>query len=107
MLEIAIRRVREEQVDRLRAWMSELNDRLDEVRWTFRQETVRHEAAYLVRGEEGPILVYAIDAEDPQVGHEVAAASTLPIDIEHREVMRSVLSGPAEAELLYECRLDD
>jgi hypothetical protein len=49
--------------------------------------------------------VYAIEAEDP--GHRVAASSTLPIDVEHREVMGSVLAGPAEAELLYECRLDD
>jgi hypothetical protein len=41
MLEIAFRRVENEQVDRLRAWMNEVSGRLDEVRETFRQETVR------------------------------------------------------------------
>ena len=106
MLEIVFRRVKENQVDRLRAWLSELNERADEVRETFRQETVRHEAAYLLRDESGPILIYAIEAEDPDLGHAVAAASPLPIDVQHREVMGSVLGGPVDAELLYECRLE-
>jgi hypothetical protein len=107
MLEVAFRRVSEDQVDRLRAWMAELNARVDEVRETFRQETIRHEMAYLLQGEGGPILVYAIEAEDPDLGHRVAAASELPIDSEHRRVMGVVLDGTAEAELLYECRLED
>jgi hypothetical protein len=107
MLEVVFRRVKDEEVERLRAWMAELNRRAEEVRETFRQETVRHEAAYLLRGEEGPILVYAIEAEDPELGHRVAASSSLPIDGEHRRVMRSALAGPADAELLYECRLED
>jgi uncharacterized protein DUF6176 len=106
MLEVVFRRVKDAEVDRLRAWMAELGDRTDEVRETFRQETVRHEAAFLLRGEDGPVLVYAIEAGDPAFGHRAAAASTLPIDEEHRRVMGSVLAGPAEAELLYECRLE-
>jgi hypothetical protein len=107
MLEVVFRRVKEPEVDRLRSWMAELNRRRDEVRETFRQETVRHEVAYLIEGVDGPVLVYAIEADDPALGHRVAAASDLSIDVEHRTVMASVLDGPAEAEKLYECRLDD
>lgn len=92
---------------RLRAWMSELNRRGDEVRETFRQETVRHERAWLLRGADAPILVYAIEAEDLELGHRVVRESPLPIDIEHRRVMAEVLEGPADAEPLYACRLED
>jgi hypothetical protein len=107
MLEVAFRRVREGEVDRLRAWMAELSRRPGEVRETFRQETVRHERAWLLRGADGPILVYAVEAEDPELGHRVARGSTLPIDVEHRRVMSRVIEGPADVEPLYECRLDD
>ena len=31
----------------------------------------------------------------------------LPIDVQHRQVMGSVLEGPAEAEWLYDRRLED
>jgi Family of unknown function (DUF6176) len=106
MLELHFRLVKADEVERLREWMAELNGRMDEVRETFRNETVRHEVAYLIRGSEGPILVYAIEAEDPDHGHRAAATSTLPIDVQHREVMGSVLEGPAQAEWLYECRLE-
>jgi hypothetical protein len=29
---------------------------------------------------------------------------TLPIDDEHRKIMKRVLAGPAKVELLYECK---
>jgi hypothetical protein len=107
MLEVAFRRVKEGEVGRLRAWMAELNRRGDEVRETFRQETVRHERAWLLQGADAPILVYAIEAEDPELGHRVARESTLPIDVEHRRLMAEVLEGPADVEPLYECSLED
>jgi Family of unknown function (DUF6176) len=95
--------VKPDQLDRLRSWMGELMRRRDEVRETFKQETVRQEVAYLLPGREGPILVYAVEAEDTEHAGRVARASTLPIDIEHRHVMGEVLQGAADAELLYEC----
>jgi hypothetical protein len=107
VLEVSFRLVKDGELQRPRAWMAELNRRQAEVRETFLNETVRHEVAYLVRGEQGSILVYAIEAEDPDRGHRAAATSKLPIDVQHREVMAPVLEGPAEAELLYECRLRD
>lgn len=106
MLEVAFRKVNPAEVERLREWMAELDRRPDEVRETFRRETVRHERAWLLQGPEGPILVYAIEAHDPELGHRMARESALPIDVQHRQVMAEVLEGPADAEPLYECRLD-
>jgi hypothetical protein len=105
MIRITFRRVREGEEERLRAWMQELNGRSHEVRETFRQEGVRHEAAYLLQTLDGPILVYAVEAPDFHRAHEAYADSTLPIDREHAEVMRAVLGHRAPAELLYSCDL--
>jgi hypothetical protein len=85
--------------------MAELGRRQDEVRATFRNEGVRHEQAYLIESVNGPVLVYAIEVEDPEAALLAYAASTLPLDAEHRKVMAAVLGPPAEAELLYEVRV--
>jgi Family of unknown function (DUF6176) len=103
VLVIKFSSVRPDELDRLRSWMGELMRRRNEVLETFEQETVRHEVAYLLEGRDGPILVYAIEAEDADRAGRVFQASTLPIDVEHKRVMEASLDGPAQAELLYEC----
>jgi len=104
MLRVVFSRVKDGQVDRLRAWMRELMDRPDEVRQTFAQEGVRHEVAYLVEAREGPLLVYAIELEDEDRALEAFNNSTLPLDLEHRRTMESVLAGRGQATVqwLYE-----
>jgi len=106
MLRVEFSRVKDGQVDRLRSWMSELMARSDEVRATFDQEGVRHEAAYLVEAREGPVLVYAIELADEARAQQAFEQSTLPIDLEHRRTMNDVLEsrGRAAVELLYELR---
>jgi hypothetical protein len=79
---------------RLRAWLAELNKRADEVRATFRDETVRSEQAFVVEGPNGPMLVYAIEASDFERGAAAFAKSHHPIDAEHRAVMQECV-GPA------------
>jgi hypothetical protein len=106
VLLVRFSKVKPEQLGRLRLWMNELMRRRDEVLETFEQETVRQEVAYLLEGRDGPTLVYAIEAEDLEHAGRAFRASTLPIDIEHRSVMREVLEGPAHAELLYECAVE-
>jgi len=105
MLQVRLARVHDDQVERLRAWLLGLNQRQDEVRETFRNEAVRHEQAYLLRTSDGFVLVYAAEMEDAEAAHRAHAASTLPIDLQHREVMQAAQAGPADAELLYELRL--
>lgn len=104
---MSIRRVRDGHVERLRAWLSEVNARRDEVLETFAQEGVRHEQAYLLDTGSGHVLVYAMELGDEEQARAAFAASTLAIDLEHREVMNAAVGEPAGAELLYDVRADE
>ncbi|MFN0057766.1 MAG: DUF6176 family protein [Planctomycetota bacterium] len=106
MLRVVIRRIRPEKEPRLRAWLAELNSRADEVRETFRGETVRAEQAYIVAGAEGPLLVYVMEAEDFERGSKAYAASHHKIDKEHRAVMRECLAESPKVDPLYDVSLE-
>ena len=106
MLRVTFTKIRPGKEERLRAWLSEVMERQDEVRETFVKETVRHEQAFIVEGREGPILIYAIEAEDHEVGGRAYRASTLPIDLEHRAIMDEVLGEGLSVEPLYDCAID-
>jgi hypothetical protein len=80
--------------------------RRDEVRESFRQETVRHEIAYILADAEGPILVYAVEVEDYEKGHRAFQESRLPIDIEHKRIMADALGERLSIEPTYECVLE-
>ena len=103
MLRLVFKHVKPEKEGRLRAWLAELMERQDEVRETFARETVRHEQGFIIDGRDGPILIYAIEAEDHEKGHEAFKASTLPIDVEHKSVMREVLGDRLDVEAIYDC----
>lgn len=105
MLRVAIRHIRPEKEGRLRAWLSELNSRADEVRETFRDETVRAEQAYIVPGVSGSILVYVMEAEDLAQAATTVAASTHEIDAEHRAIMRECLADSLQLSPLYDVAL--
>ena len=107
MLQVVMRRVADGQVDRRRRWMGELMQRRDEVIETLMNEGVRHEVAYLVAAADRPVLVYVMEVDDPERASEAFRASSLPIDVEHKQVMRQVLAEPYDAELLYDVRLPD
>ena len=86
MLHVNIYPIKPEKEARLRAWLSELNNRADEVRATFADESVRAEQAYIVSTSDGPILIYAIEAEDFERGAKAYASSSHPIDAQHKEI---------------------
>jgi hypothetical protein len=106
MLQVAISRVRPEKETRLRAWLAELGSRVDEVRETFRDETVHAEQAYVVPGSEGPLLIYVIEAEDLERGAKAYASSQHRIDAEHRAVMRECLLESPKVMPLYDVSLE-
>jgi Family of unknown function (DUF6176) len=106
MMRVGFFNVRPDQVGRLRDWMHELTQRRDEVLETFGGEGTQHECAYLLQGASGPILVYAVQVDDPEQASRAFAASQLPIDLQHRQVMAEVREGPAEVELLFDIRAD-
>ncbi len=87
---------------RLRQWMGELRDRRDEVLETFANEGTRHEQVFLLRPDQGFVMVHVIEREDADAGRRAFLSSQLPIDVEHREVMDLVTVGPAEVELLLD-----
>jgi hypothetical protein len=102
MIRVVFARVRDDKVERLRAWLRELGERSDEVRETFAAEGVHHEQGYLLSVNGVPVLAYVMDVGDPERARQVFASSTLPIDLEHKQVMAEVLAGNVEAELLYD-----
>ena len=106
MLQVAISRVRPAKEARLRAWLAELGSRVDEVRETFRDETVRAEQAYIVAGSEGPLLIYVIEAEDLERGAKAYASSLHRIDAEHRAVMRECLLESPKVMPSYDVSLE-
>ena len=81
MLKVSLRRIKPGHEDRLRQWFKEVMCRRDEVRETFRKETVRHEIAYIVEDAEGSILVYAVEVEDYEKGRRAFQESRLTIDM--------------------------
>lgn len=106
MLRVSMRRIRPGKEDRLRAWLAELNSRADEVRETFRDETVRAEQAYIVAGDAGPVLVYVMEAEDFEQGSNAFATSRHAIDAEHKEVMGECLAESLDLLPVYDVRLE-
>ncbi len=106
MLRVAIERIRPDKEQRLRAWLAELNSRAVEVRETFHDETVRAEQAYIVAGQDGPLLVYVIEAGDLARGAKAFVKSTHQIDAEQKTVMRECLVGSLNLEPLYDVSLE-
>lgn len=105
MIQIAFRKIAPHKVQKLRSWMAEAQRRDDEVRETFRQETVRHEQAYLIDNAGDHILVYVMELEDPEAARQAFQESALKIDHEHRAVMAEVVEENVEPELLYDVHL--
>jgi hypothetical protein len=102
VLRISFRAIKPGKEARLRAWLAELNQRADEVRATFRNETVRAEQAFMVDGPNGPMLVYAMEAADFERGAAAFANSQHPIDIEHRAVMQECVGSALDIRPLYD-----
>ena len=94
------------QEQKLREWLSGLMRRQDEVRETFKQETVRHEQGYILQINGGTALMYIVEAEDLEQASKAYKNSPLPIDAEHRNIMKQTLADRLPTELLYDVTLD-
>ena len=105
MLKIVIRRVIPDKELKLRDWLAELNSRSDEVRATFECETTRGEMAYIVPGEDGPLLIYAMEAEGFEQAAKAYFNSDHGIDSEHRALMDECLGDSLGLSPLYNVRL--
>jgi uncharacterized protein DUF6176 len=102
VLHVSFRVIKPGKEARLREWLAQLNDRADEVRATFRDETVRAEQAFIAVGPQGPMLVYAVEAADFERGAAAFADSQHPIDAEHRAVMQECVGPALDIRPLYD-----
>lgn len=103
MLQLAIRSVHPDQVENLRTWFIDLQTvRRDEAIATLVDETVTQETAILIPNDDNPILIYAMEVEDPVQSKASANSGKHPIDAEHRAVMQAAVSGTPEHETLLD-----
>lgn len=102
MLRTAVFRVHDDQLDRLRDWMSEVTRRTDEVRETFQHEGTRHEQVHLLEIDDRFFLLYVMEVEDVERSREAFQTSTFPIDQQHREVMASVVAERLPTEVILD-----
>jgi hypothetical protein len=86
--------------------MAQVMQRQDEVRETFAQEGVRHEQAFILKTPEGPILIYAVQAEDQAAARAAFEKSALPIDQEHKSILDLSLGERPDVELVYDCEAE-
>lgn len=84
-------RVKPDKVDRLREWMAEVRERSGEAEDTLRDEGVLTESAFLEHTDDGPHLVYYMEAEDIERVWDQFEDSDHDIDREHKAVMAEVL----------------
>jgi Family of unknown function (DUF6176) len=103
MLRVGFALIRPEKESRLRAWLTELGTREAEVIESFLRETTRHEQAFIMPSEAGPVLVYAMEVEDPVFAAAAYKDSSLSIDIEHRAVLEECLLERLKIEPLFDC----
>lgn len=102
MLQTWIHRVRPGMEARLQDWLSELTWRAEEVRESLRASGIRAEQAFMVPGDGGSLLVYVSEADDQVFAAQVFASSSLPIDEQHRQVMRECVEETLNLAPSYE-----
>ena len=103
MLAVDFYRIHPDQVERLKEWMAEITTRRNEALETYVQEGVRHEMGYLIEGREGPMLVWVMEVHDRDEATHAFLNSKLPIDLQHKQVMRQVVAEWIKPQALYEC----
>jgi hypothetical protein len=104
MVRVYFTRIRPDKVDRLRAWMKELSERHDESIEAMNNDTIRSEAAYLIDTSNGPILVHASDADDPEFAERMRYENKLPLAEDFRTVMHEVMIEPMSVTPIFEKR---
>ena len=103
MLQLSVRYVRPDQVDRLRDWFRQIETtRRDEAVATLVDETVSHETAILLTEGDRPILVYAMEVDDPERARRSAGSGRHPVDRDHQAVMQAAIAGRPDQEVLLD-----
>ena len=102
MLQTWIHRIKPDKEGRLRAWLTEMNGRRDELQEAFEATGVRAEQAFVIASAIGPLLIYVSEVDDAARVGGAFAASTRPIDVEHRAVMQECIEHTIQDPPLYD-----
>ena len=102
MIMAAFSQVRPDQVEQLRAFGDELDQRRGEMEQALATAGTRQERAFLLRSVEPPIVVFIYDFDDPARATQAFRESNRPVDRRYKQVMDTVLADPVEVELLYD-----
>lgn len=105
MLHATFARLSEEDVEPLRAWLGGLRARREELAESYRHSGTTHELFFLVRGDDGPILVLISELRDRERSGASFLRSELPIDVEFKDLVQEHTLGPARVEMLYDSRV--
>ncbi|GAA1724972.1 DUF6176 family protein [Microbacterium paludicola] len=101
-----MRRIRPDQRAALEDWLRELNGpRRGEALATLAAEGVDHERAVILETSDGPVLIYAMESDDPARAHAIAAASDAEVDRRHREVLTAADAGRADISVALDLRI--
>jgi hypothetical protein len=107
VIEISVRRVKPGMEETVRSWLHTVGgSRRGEAAATLIDEGVSHETAVLFETSDGPVVVYAIEADDLDKAYRVASASRHLIDADHKRVMDGALGDPVPIEVLLDLRPD-
>jgi hypothetical protein len=107
VIEISVRRVKPGQEAAVRSWLHTVGgSRRGEALATLIDEGVSHETAVLFETADGPVIVYALEAEDLDRVYTVAQDSKHMIDADHKRVMDAALGEPVPIEVLLDLRPD-
>src|SRR5207245_7945603 len=102
MLAVDFYRMHADQVARLREWMGEITARRNEALQTYAQEGVRREMGYLLEDRHGSILVWVMEVHDRDEATRAFLNSKLPIDLQHKQIMRELVAEWIKPEVVYE-----
>jgi hypothetical protein len=95
-------RIQEEGLPRLRAWLEGLHARRDELRASYAAEGTRHEQFFLIRDQEGPVLVLVSELHDTARGNASFLRSHQELDLEFKRLIQEIAAEEVPAELLFD-----
>ena len=102
MLNTTFLRVREENLPELRGWFGRLPARRKELLAVYAAEGTRSEQFFLLRGEDGPVLMIVTELEDRRRGGEAFLRSDVPLAVEFKRLIQATSDGPPRCEVLYD-----
>jgi hypothetical protein len=102
MLDVSYIAIREDALQRVREWLASLSTRREELSRLAKAQTVSHELAHLIHGENGPVLVYVLEASDLNAARAAIREGALPLATEWQQLIAECSSGHPSHEVLFE-----